>query len=77
MSSGSNGVRARMDLQETSTHVFVTRLWLEGVDTDEHAVWRGHITHVLTGERQYLDSMEGIRAFIEPYLQTMTTDDDD
>ena len=55
-----------MDVQETSTHVFVIRLWTEEVDEEGRATWRGHITHVLTGKRRYLDTMEGISAFIEP-----------
>lgn len=66
-----------MDVQETSTHVFVIRLWTEEVDEEGRATWRGHITHVLTGKRRYLDTMEGISAFIEPYLQPMRTGDDD
>jgi hypothetical protein len=65
-----------MDLQETSTHVFVIRLWLEEKDQRGRASWRGHITHTLTGKRRYLEDMEGISSFIEPYIQTMTAGDD-
>jgi hypothetical protein len=57
--------------------VFVIRLWLEEKDENEGALWRGHITHVMTGKRSYLHGLEGIASFIKPYLQTMSTGGDD
>ncbi len=58
-----------MDLVETSTYSFVVRVWREEVgDEPGHGVWRGHITHVESGERRYVRSLGGVAAFIAPYL---------
>ena len=57
---------------ETSTHSFVVKVWLE--ETEEHAErakWRGYITHVRSGHRRYVESLEGIASFIALYLETM------
>lgn len=61
---------------EINTHAFVIRLWFEERGKKGRAKWRGHITHVLTGRRRYLQNMGDISAFIESYLQTMTAGDD-
>lgn len=58
-----------MDQYESNTHSFIVKIWLE--DTGEEvgqATWRGHITHVPSGERRYLKELDGIRSFILPYL---------
>ena len=60
-----------MDVQDTDRHAFVIRIWLEEQTEDEQVVWRGHITHVMSGQRQYLHDLEAITAFIEPYLRAM------
>jgi hypothetical protein len=59
-----------MDTSET--HSFIVKLWLE--ETAEEAgrdVWRGHITHVPSGERRYLKNLDAIETFIAPYLNRM------
>lgn len=33
--------------------------------------WRGHISHVSSGERRYLDDLDSIAAFIALYLEEM------
>jgi hypothetical protein len=54
---------------EEQTHSFVIRLWLEEVQEDMGSVvWRGHITHVASGERSYLKELDSISGFIEPFL---------
>jgi hypothetical protein len=61
-----------VDQLELNTHSFVVKIWLE--DTAEEtgqARWRGHITHVQSGHRRYLESLDGIAAFITPYLVSM------
>ncbi len=61
-----------MGLLETNTHSFIIRIWLE--ETDEEAgrvTWRGHITHVPSGERRYLKDLDDILAFIAPRLKEM------
>lgn len=57
---------------ETTSHPFLVRIWLEEVASDAHpATWRGHITHVPSGERRYLEDLDEIVAFMKPYLEEM------
>jgi hypothetical protein len=61
-----------MDPLDTGTHSFILRIWLESPeDEGERARWRGHITHVATGRRQYVEHTNQIVDFIEPYLVSM------
>lgn len=53
----------RSEQVESGTHSFIVKLWLDDADSV-----RGHITHVPSGERQYLINLEHILTFIEPYL---------
>jgi hypothetical protein len=54
------------------THSFIVKIWLEEtVEEAGRAVWRGHITHVPSRERRYIQALEDIPAFIVPYLQRM------
>jgi hypothetical protein len=58
-----------MDISETHTHSFIVKIWLEETAEEAgHDVWRGHITHVPSGERRYLNDLSAIAAFIAPYL---------
>jgi hypothetical protein len=57
---------------EATTHSFVIRLWLEH-GAGGHALWRGHITHVPSGARRYIQDLDGISAFIAPYLEALGT----
>ena len=51
---------------------FIIKIWIEeGRDGAGQASWRGHITHVPTGERQYLQSVDEIGPFIVSHLQRM------
>jgi hypothetical protein len=62
-----SGVSA--DLPENSVHAFIVKFWLE--ETAEEvgsSLWRGHITHVPSGKRVYLNRIREIREFIAPYL---------
>jgi hypothetical protein len=58
-----------MEPTESRTHSFIIKIWLEE-ETDESGrmVWRGHITHVPGGERQYIQDLSAISSFIRPYL---------
>lgn len=61
-----------MDLLEANTQPFVVKVWLEEtVEEAGRAAWRGHITHVPSGERRYLKHLDDIVAFIVPYLAEM------
>jgi hypothetical protein len=61
--------RVGMDISESKVHSFIVKIWLEdGSDKAEKPLWRGHITHVPSGERRYLKRLNDIRDFIERYL---------
>lgn len=61
-----------MDLSDLYTHSFIVKIWLEEVaEGARQAVWRGHITHVPSGERRYLKDLGDISDFIMSYLQEM------
>ena len=62
-----------MDTFESKSHSFVVKVWLEETDDDEqgHPKWRGHITHVTSSQRRYVDDLAGITKFISTYLEKM------
>lgn len=61
-----------MDLYEPHTHTFVIRLWLEEAAQEQgETLWRGHITHLLTKNRRYLQTPDDIVLFLLPYLSEM------
>jgi hypothetical protein len=61
-----------MESLEVTNHPFVVRIWLEETAEEAgRATWRGHITHVPSGERRYLEDLDDIIAFIAPYLEEM------
>ena len=53
------------DSFESVTHSFIVRIWLE---EDDGARWRGHVTHVSDGKRQYVEQFSDIVDFIAPYV---------
>jgi hypothetical protein len=61
-----------MDLFELSTQSFLIKIWVE--ETAEEAgetLWRGHITHVHSGERQHFQDLPEVLTFMQPYLTEM------
>lgn len=55
---------------DEAIHSFVVRIWLEKPATPrQSALWRGHVTHVHTGQRRHFDHLEGLTDFIRQYLQ--------
>jgi hypothetical protein len=58
------------DEPESNAETFVVRLWLEGGDKGPR-VLRGHITHVMSGERRYVQSLAAIEAFIGPFMRRL------
>jgi len=57
-------------VQEPDTQSFIVKVWLEEtVEEEGRAKWRGHVTHAMSGERRYLESLSGIASFIRPYLE--------
>ena len=65
-------IRSRMDLPEAGIHSFVIRVWLEEEASEaQDAIWRGHITHIPSGERRYIQQLRDVNGFIAPYLEAM------
>jgi hypothetical protein len=61
-----------MDLLECNTHSFIFKMWLEESAAEAgRATWRGHITHVLSGERSYVKELRDVTTFVRPYLERM------
>ena len=66
---------AAVDSFESNTHSFVIKIWLE--ETDERSdtsAWRGHVTHVPSRNRRYVDDLQGITDFITRYLEQLGAD---
>ncbi len=57
-----------MDVQDTHTHVFVIRIWVEEIETGRQVQWRGHVTHVMSENRKYLKDLDDLTAFIQAYV---------
>lgn len=61
-----------MDLPEATTNSFIIKIWLEEtLEETGQIVWRGHITHVPSGERVFIKDLDEIAAFIKLYLRKM------
>ena len=62
-------------MYEHETHHFIVKVWLETLAIDqEPATWRGHVTHIASGERRYVDSLADINNYIRKYLTNMGID---
>jgi hypothetical protein len=57
-----------MDQIELSTHSFLIRIWHE---EGTRPAWRGHITHIPSGERRYFEELSIVSLFVLPYLEEM------
>jgi hypothetical protein len=58
-----------MDKPQSKLQSFIVKLWLEeSGDETGKAIWRGHITHVPSGERRYLKRQSDIMQFIHQHL---------
>jgi hypothetical protein len=59
-------------LIEFNTHSFVIKIWLEVTPSEiRRSSWRGHITHIPSGERRYVTNLFCILTFIMRYLKSM------
>jgi hypothetical protein len=59
-------------LSELAPQSFIIKIWLEETAEEaSRATWRGHITHVPSGQRQYIQDLDRISSFIGPYLEAM------
>ena len=61
-----------MDSLEPDAQSFIIKVWVEErAEEGGRGTWRGHITHVPSGERHYLKNLDEIGDFISPYLEAM------
>lgn len=61
-------VRAESN-EGSRTFSLIIKIWIE--ETAEEAgrtIWRGHISHVPSGEQHYVKDLSDITGFIVPYL---------
>lgn len=67
---GQSGPAHCTDHQEEVSEAFVIRVWLEEIAAENQpALWRGHITHAVSGKRRYFQELGAIARFIAPYLR--------
>jgi hypothetical protein len=60
------------DLIEFINHSFVIKIWLEETPEEtNNPIWRGHITHVPSGERNYIQDLNGITNFLRHFLEKL------
>lgn len=65
-----------MGVAESKVHSFIVKLWLEEAGDETGMVgWHGHITHVPSGERRYLQDLRDILSFVKPYIGESGADD--
>lgn len=61
-----------MDLYERNTCSFIVKVWVEGSDDQNgQGFWRGHITHVFSGKRQYFEDLNTVVKYVKRYLEEM------
>lgn len=61
-----------LDLYESNTTVFIVKIWIEEIDDEAgQPTWRGHITHVPSQRRGYIQTVHDIPIFIGHYLKAM------
>jgi hypothetical protein len=60
------------DPLEGQPQSFIIKIWLEKLNRESRlATWRGHITHVPSGQRSYVQDLDDIITFIVPFLWKM------
>lgn len=58
--------------RELERHSFIVKIWLEEAEDESGlAKWRGHVTHVASQKRCYVETLAGISSFIRGYLLGM------
>ena len=60
---------------ESLSQSFVVKVWIEETAAEVgRTTWRGHITHVGTRTRRYIQRLGEIPAFVAPYLVALGVD---
>lgn len=63
------------ETSESLSQSFVVKVWIEETAAEVgRTTWRGHITHVGTRTRRYIERLGEISVFIAPYLQALGVD---
>lgn len=61
-----------MEPTEPDTHSFIIKIWLEEkAEETGRVLWRGHITHVSSGTRRYMQDLKVIPQFVGQYLEEL------
>ena len=68
MSPSQLADRGADDSLEPDSFAFIVKIWMEETaDVAGSPTWRGHITHVPSGERRYFEHLDAIVDFIRAY----------
>jgi hypothetical protein len=58
---------------EEKINSFILKIWIEDrAEEYGQQFWRGHITHVPSGERVHISELEDITAYFKRFLKNMT-----
>jgi hypothetical protein len=61
-----------MDVEHEQRHSFVVTIWREDAPAESpNRGWRGHITHVQSGERRYLRKLQEIVTFVGAHVGSL------
>jgi len=61
-----------MESYEHNTCSFIVKVWVESSECPTDPVlWRGHVTHVASGQRRYFEDLPTALRFALPYLEVM------
>jgi hypothetical protein len=61
-----------MDEIESEAQSLIVSIWVEErAEGADRGIWRGHIIHVSSGRRRYMENLDEIGDFIAPYLELM------
>jgi len=61
------------DLPETAVQTFIIKIWVEeSASESSDAVWRGHITKVMGGQRRYVKNLDEITSYFRAYIAKIT-----
>lgn len=56
-------------------HSFIVRIWLEESASEApQPSWRGSITHVFSGRRQFFADLEMLPKLLRPYVEAMVAE---
>ena len=58
-----------MELLDPAIHSFIVKIFVDGsMQGSKSGEWHGHITHVQSGEKGYLNDLDDIGDFMQPFL---------